>query len=503
MSYIKNKAGETFGPIHWKHILEWNEMDLLSGFTSKGDDIPIADLVSDWKVPPTISINALMLAPTDSDKPCSEAELKALLKLGFPKIESPVSSELAAHLKKRMQMSADALNAEDPQTPAPSGVTQTTTSPKETTEAEPSKPEVEAPITEELQAETIETAPSKPEVETPKAPEETIAATPVSPEPLESEPSEPEAVSPEPLETEVETPLASEEAIPATPISSEPLKTETPPPAEPKPVTADIQSEPSTTSPADTQKPKRFGLIIAVAALLLVGIGIWLVLKKDTQPEVTTQPETVAQPMAESPQPSDTASMELDSQKLESLLSDTAQALETKPVAEAPEIQPVDEILVNSITAESQSLETAEAPVITEQSAPSTELSEVEMNTTPSDPETAAAMPAPLEAELAENTPTEAGSDLEMDPVSASTPSSETAAVPEASAPTEELEVEVSQPDVAPVEPVVEAPAETAVSEPTPETPEAPAPSTPKPQTKENSEPKESASEFPDYVPSF
>lgn len=114
---IYNKAGATFGPYHWKHVVEWSEFDLLDDYTclrADGESVPVSKLVSTVGVPPTISTHAIFLTPTSQGQSGSPEAMRKLKVLSFPSINGGISEELGTHLVKRLLMSDEALNAEDP-----------------------------------------------------------------------------------------------------------------------------------------------------------------------------------------------------------------------------------------------------------------------------------------------------------------------------------------------------------------------------------------------------
>ncbi len=113
---IQNKQGTTFGPYHWKHILEWHEFDIVSNFTwndVNGERHPVSELADKIGVPATICTNAILHAPMLHGKGADSESMRKLKVLGFPSINGSVNDDLGAHLVKRMLMSDDALNAED------------------------------------------------------------------------------------------------------------------------------------------------------------------------------------------------------------------------------------------------------------------------------------------------------------------------------------------------------------------------------------------------------
>lgn len=105
------------GPYHWKHIVELNEFNLLKKYVwakSKNVKPSIAEFVAITGIPPTISINAVLNSPTDRAAPASEATMKKLYSIGCPRIYATLPEELALHLIKRLEMSDEQLDAEDP-----------------------------------------------------------------------------------------------------------------------------------------------------------------------------------------------------------------------------------------------------------------------------------------------------------------------------------------------------------------------------------------------------
>ncbi|MGJ8653902.1 MAG: hypothetical protein ACSHX8_11555 [Opitutaceae bacterium] len=111
------KDGQSYGPFHWKLIVEFSEFELLPGFTYayEGTEIaPVSDLVNAAGIPPTVGINTILLASAEGGGTCTQDLSQTLDKLGFPRKCAGISGELAEHLVKRLQMSDEALAAEDP-----------------------------------------------------------------------------------------------------------------------------------------------------------------------------------------------------------------------------------------------------------------------------------------------------------------------------------------------------------------------------------------------------
>jgi hypothetical protein len=114
---IQNKAGTTFGPYHWKHIIEWSEFDLLNDYTcesAEGAQVAINKLVGKVGVPPAICTHTILYAPMSQGQSGSLESMRKLKVLGFPEVSGSINQELGDHLIKRLLMSDEALAAEDP-----------------------------------------------------------------------------------------------------------------------------------------------------------------------------------------------------------------------------------------------------------------------------------------------------------------------------------------------------------------------------------------------------
>jgi hypothetical protein len=113
--FVIRKSGKDYGPFHWKTIIELHEFGLLEDFRylHEGKEIGLVDdLVKHTGVPPTIGLNSILLAPSDSHQKCEKSKMMALVELGYPS-GSSISDELADHLIKRLRMSDSELDAED------------------------------------------------------------------------------------------------------------------------------------------------------------------------------------------------------------------------------------------------------------------------------------------------------------------------------------------------------------------------------------------------------
>ncbi|MGJ8654182.1 MAG: hypothetical protein ACSHX8_12990 [Opitutaceae bacterium] len=114
---IQKKDGSPAGPYHWKHIVEWHEFELMKDFywtNLDGELQPVSDLVDALGVPPTICTHTILHSPKHH-KPNTNSEIMRKLKvIGFSKDIQSVDDDLGKHLLKRLLMSDEALNAEDP-----------------------------------------------------------------------------------------------------------------------------------------------------------------------------------------------------------------------------------------------------------------------------------------------------------------------------------------------------------------------------------------------------
>lgn len=113
---IQQESGQASGPHHWKRIVEWYELGLVDDYTylrSDGSRGPVKELVEACGVPPTIGFHSIFLAPVDGAKSCSQTQLETLYRMGFPPVNATISDELFTHLNQRLQLSDEALDAED------------------------------------------------------------------------------------------------------------------------------------------------------------------------------------------------------------------------------------------------------------------------------------------------------------------------------------------------------------------------------------------------------
>ncbi|MGJ8639102.1 MAG: hypothetical protein ACSHYA_06875 [Opitutaceae bacterium] len=114
---IQHKNGSTYGPYHWKHIIEWHEFDMVGNYTwvdKEGGTNSISELIDTVGVPATICTNTILHAPMHQGQLVDSESVRKLKVLGFPEINGSVNNDLGAHLVKRLLMSEEALNAEDP-----------------------------------------------------------------------------------------------------------------------------------------------------------------------------------------------------------------------------------------------------------------------------------------------------------------------------------------------------------------------------------------------------
>lgn len=114
--HIYDKSGREFGPFHWKHIVEWNELSLLGGFywkTSGGKPRSIQELVDIVGVPPSILTRSIFLQPPDDAPDATPESMTALHAAGFPESIRTIAAETQKHVAERLALSSAVLDAED------------------------------------------------------------------------------------------------------------------------------------------------------------------------------------------------------------------------------------------------------------------------------------------------------------------------------------------------------------------------------------------------------
>lgn len=114
--HLYDKRGHEYGPFHWKHVVEWHELDLLNGFTWKtsgGVSKPISSLVDALGVPPSIMTRSILLAPPEDAPDASAESMAELHAAGFPVSIGPIPEETQKHIAEQMSLPDPMLDAED------------------------------------------------------------------------------------------------------------------------------------------------------------------------------------------------------------------------------------------------------------------------------------------------------------------------------------------------------------------------------------------------------